>query len=246
MSIQAAMAAIASMGAVLGDPPAPPGPPPSLAAPVLEGFVIASAATSTFTTGAFTPPANSRLIAGAMTRNGTANRTHGLPTTTVPLLSSFALIDSRNINPASTTNLRISLWEAVCAAEVTAGTAQMVTNANIGEGVFFVLSVEGTIARLTKGLADNATGTTLDIPMEDQSTPPATSLAIFLAFQNGTGGSALAASGFTMFGDLAVLGANARYGVGHDLTSPPASWTVTNHQNNAAKLGIGAIWSGNS
>lgn len=228
------------------DPPDPdpePDPPDELEAPILEAFQEITAATSTLTAAAVGPPANSRLIAVALTRNGTADRTHAVPSSSgLSLASGWALVGSRNINPGGTTNLRVSIWEAIAGATPGAGDVSTTTNANIAEGFFAVLSIKGGGARLTQGIADNASGTTLVLPMADSSTPPANSVALFAFVNNGTGGSGIAASGFTMLEDLTKALTNGRYGVGYNLGSPPAEWTITGAQNNSGKVAVGVIY----
>ena len=240
--------AVALYGASDRTEPAAPTPPAStpLSVPLLLGSVVKDETWKVFTTGTLEPRAGSLLIGVAATRNGTADRLHGTPTVSgITLATPFAPVVSRNINPASTTNLRVSIFQAVAGATPGTGTATMETNANVGEGMFAVLDIEGWTELLTSGLADNASGTTLALPMDDATTPPVPSVAIFVAIGNGTGGSALTASGFTMFEALTTVLSSGRYGVGYDLTSPPSSWTINNFQNNSGKVAGGVIIEGN-
>lgn len=234
-----AVASVASSSLIIS-------PPPTLAVPVFESVFTGSSVTDTLLAESITDlPASGALLVMAATRSTSADRSHGTPTLSgISISGSFSSIGSINeVQPATTNNVRVSMWIARLAASPGTGNVQMVCSGNVSQSLLAVYSIVGAgIPHATQGQNTGTAGTDLTVSFDDTGTPQAASMAIGIYAQNGAGGAGLAAAGFTNLANATVdFSTNMRVWAAYDLTSPANNIPFTGGQSNNAKSGVGVL-----
>lgn len=237
---------LAAVAAFASQPVFPAPTPPTIEAPTLEGLFTSTSVIGTLLVEGITGlPAAGTIIIIAATRSTSADRTHGTPTLDGISLSE-ALVSLGTVNevqPATTNNTRISAWVGKLTGTPGDGDVQMVPSGNVSQSMLAVYSTVGAAwPHATQGDNSNATGTTLTVAFDDTDTPATDSLAIGAFAQNGTGGTGLAASGFTSLADLAVTyGSSMLTWGGYDIDSAANNVPFTGAQDGNAHVGVAVL-----
>lgn len=237
---------LAAVAAFAGYPVFSAATPPTLEAPTFEGLFTSSSIIDTLLVESITGlPGAGTIIILAKTRSTTTDRTHGTPTLDgISLTGSLSLVGSINeVQPATSNNIRTSMWVGRLTGTPGDGDVQMICSGNVSQSLLAVYSTEGAaLPHATQGTNSETTGTGLTVAFDDAGAPIENSLAIGAYAQNGTGGAGLAASGFTSLADVAVdFSTNMRTWAGYDLTSPANNVPFTGGQDGNAKSGVAIL-----